>query len=133
MLEKFGSERIVVGIDAKDGKAAVDGWLEDSGIDALDLAEYFADKGVVRFIYTDISTDGMLSGPNLEAQSALCDRVPLCRIIASGGIAETADVEKLLKLNRDNLEGVIIGKALYDKKASLSEFIKAGISEGNGL
>jgi phosphoribosylformimino-5-aminoimidazole carboxamide ribotide isomerase len=130
MLEKFGPEKVVVGIDAKDGKAAVGGWLEDSGIDALELAEYFAGKGVVRFIYTDISTDGMLSGPNLDAQSELCDRVPGCKVIASGGIAEPDDVRKLLELNRDNLEGVIIGKALYDKRASLSDFIRAGILEG---
>jgi phosphoribosylformimino-5-aminoimidazole carboxamide ribotide isomerase len=119
-------EQRAYGIDAKNGKAAVDGWIEDSGIDALELAERFALNGVKRFIYTDIATDGMLSGPNLSAQAALCDRVPLCKVIASGGIACPNDVKKLLALNKQNLEGVIIGKALYDKKASLEEFIASG-------
>jgi phosphoribosylformimino-5-aminoimidazole carboxamide ribotide isomerase len=126
MIAEFGPDKIVVGIDAKNGKAAVDGWIEDSGIDALELAERFALNGVKRFIYTDIATDGMLSGPNLSAQAALCDRVPLCKVIASGGIACPNDVKKLLALNKQNLEGVIIGKALYDKKASLEEFIASG-------
>ena len=130
MIEHFGAGKIVVGIDAKDGKAAIDGWLEDSGIDALELAEYFAEKGVERFIYTDISTDGMLTGPNLQAQKSLCDRVPSAKIIASGGIAKPEDVRDLMRLDKDNLEGVIIGKALYDKKATLQEFIRAALPEG---
>lgn len=126
MLAKFGPEKIVVGIDAKDGKAAVAGWLDDTGLDALELAANFAAKGVIRFIYTDIATDGMLSGPNLVAQAELCDKIPACKIIASGGIACPQDVANLANLGKKNLEGVIIGKALYDKKATLEEFIAAG-------
>ena len=76
MIQKFGADKIVVGIDAKNGKAAVKGWLESSGLDAVDLAVAMAKLGVKRIIYTDISTDGMLSGPNLQANAALCDKVP---------------------------------------------------------
>ena len=126
MLAKFGAEKVVVGIDAKDGKAAVGGWLDDTGIDALELAANFAKKGVIRFIYTDIATDGMLTGPNLTAQAELCDKIPSCKVIASGGIACPNDVANLANLGKPNLEGVIIGKALYDKKATLEEFISAG-------
>ena len=124
MLAEFGAEKIVVGIDAKDGKAAVSGWLEDTGTDAMKLAADFAKKGVKRFIYTDISTDGMLSGPNLEAQAELCDTVPGCAVIASGGVACADDIAELAALNRPNLEGVIVGKALYDGKTTLPELIR---------
>jgi phosphoribosylformimino-5-aminoimidazole carboxamide ribotide isomerase len=125
MIKKFGAEKIVIGIDAKDGKAAVSGWLDDTGIDAFKLAEDFAAKGIKRFIYTDISTDGMLTGPNLEAQAELCDRVPGCSVIASGGISEASDITKLAELNRQNLEGVIVGKALYDGRTTLKELLES--------
>lgn len=125
MIAKFGSEKIVIGIDAKDGKASVGGWLDDTGIDAMELAANFAKKGIIRIIYTDIATDGMLTGPNLNAQAELCDKVPSCKIIASGGIARPSDIADLANLNRVNLEGVIIGKALYDNKGTLEEFIAA--------
>ena len=117
-VRRFGAERVVVGIDARDGKAAVSGWLVDSGIDALGLAAAMADIGVVRFIYTDIATDGALSGPNLPAMAALCAKVPACRVIASGGVSSAADIQGLkdLAARRSNLEGVIVGKALYDGK-----------------
>ncbi len=126
MLTNFGAERVVVGIDAKNGMASVSGWLDDTGIDALELAANFAKKGITRFIYTDIATDGMLTGPNLTAQAELCDRVPDSKVIASGGIACPNDIADLAKLEKENLEGAIIGKALYDHKATLEEFISAG-------
>lgn len=126
MLAEFGPEKVVVGIDAKNGMASVAGWLDDTGLDALELAAHFAEKGVIRFIYTDIATDGMLTGPNLQAQAELCDKVPGCQVIASGGIACPEDVANLATLGKANLEGVIIGKALYDRKASLETFIAAG-------
>jgi phosphoribosylformimino-5-aminoimidazole carboxamide ribotide isomerase len=125
MIEKFGAEKIVIGIDAKNGKAAVEGWLDDTGIDAFKLAEDFAEKGVKRFIYTDISTDGMLTGPNLEAQEELCERVPGCAVIASGGVAQALDIANLADLNKENLEGVIVGKALYDGRTTLKELLEA--------
>lgn len=126
MLSEFGLGKVVVGIDAKDGKAAIAGWLDDTGVDALELAAKFAEKGVIRFIYTDIATDGMLSGPNLQAQAELCDKVLGCKVIASGGISCPQDIANLANLDKPNLEGVIIGKALYDQKATLEEFIVAG-------
>ena len=124
MIAEFGADKIVIGIDAKDGKAAVSGWLEDSGIDAFELAAKFAKKGVKRFIYTDISTDGMLSGPNIEAQTKLCDTLPNCSIIASGGVSCANDIKLLAETERKNLEGVIVGKALYDGKTTLKELLK---------
>lgn len=125
MIEKFGAEKIVIGIDAKNGKAAVEGWLDDTGLDAFKLAEDFAAKGVKRFIYTDISTDGMLTGPNLESQAELCDRVPGCAVIASGGVSQASDVANLANLDKENLEGVIVGKALYDGRTTLKELLEA--------
>jgi phosphoribosylformimino-5-aminoimidazole carboxamide ribotide isomerase len=125
MLDKFGPEKIVIGIDAKDGKAAVAGWLETTGHDALELAANFAEMGVERFIYTDIDTDGAYTGPNLAAQAELCDKIPGCSVIASGGVASAKDVANLAALGKPNLEGVIVGKALYDGKTTLPELIAA--------
>ena len=123
MIQKFGADKIVVGIDAKNGKAAVKGWLESSGLDAVDLAVAMAKLGVKRIIYTDISTDGMLSGPNLQANAALCDKVPSCGIISSGGISCADNIRRLMELERLNLEAVIVGKALYDGRVSLKELL----------
>jgi phosphoribosylformimino-5-aminoimidazole carboxamide ribotide isomerase len=123
LLAAHGPERIVVGIDAKDGRAAVRGWLDETGQDALALAAKFADLGVVRFIYTDIATDGMLTGPNLPAVVAFCDRVPGCQVIASGGIAGADDIRALRRAGKPNLEGAIVGRALYDGRVTLAELI----------
>lgn len=130
MLDKFGPQKIVIGIDAKNGKAAVAGWLETTGHDALELAANFAEMGVERFIYTDIDTDGAFTGPNLKAQAELCERVPGCSVIASGGVASPNDVANLADLNKANLEGVIVGKALYDGKTTLPELIAAAAPIG---
>ncbi|MCK5843167.1 MAG: 1-(5-phosphoribosyl)-5-[(5-phosphoribosylamino)methylideneamino]imidazole-4-carboxamide isomerase [Victivallales bacterium] len=127
MLDEFEAERIVVGIAAKNGKAAVALWLESTGVDALELAANFAEMGVERFIYTDIETDGMLSGPNLNAQSELCDRISHCAVIASGGVSSAGDIAALAALNKRNLEGVIVGKSLYDGKTTLQELIAAAL------
>ena len=89
-----------------------------TGIDAIELDANFAKKGITRIIYTDIATDGLVTSPNLSAQAELCDKVPSCKIIASGGIARPSDIADLANLNRENLEGVIIVKALYDQKAT---------------
>jgi phosphoribosylformimino-5-aminoimidazole carboxamide ribotide isomerase len=124
MILKFSHEKIVIGIDAKNGKASVRGWQKQTSFKATDLAEAFARKGASRFIYTDISTDGMLSGPNYCAISEFCDAVPGAKVIASGGISSADDVIKLMNLGKKNLEGVIIGKALYEGKILLSDLIK---------
>lgn len=120
-VSEFTAERVVVGIDARGGCVAVNGWLENSGVDAYELVLTLQDMGVTRFIYTDIATDGALSGPNCDAIAALCSRVPRCGVISSGGISSARDITALRELRKDNLEGVIVGKALYDGKISYKE------------
>ncbi len=105
--------RIVVGIDAKGGKVAVEGWAEVSELTAIELARRFEDAGVAAIIYTDIERDGVLKGLNLHltAELARATRIP---VIASGGLASLADVEALLSPEYAMLEGAITGRALYD-------------------
>ena len=123
MLLKFSHEKIVIGIDAKNGKASVRGWQKETSISATTLAEEFSRNGASRFIYTDISTDGMLSGPNYCAISEFCDAVPGANVIASGGVSSIDDVIKLMNLGKKNIEGVIVGKALYEGKIILSDLL----------
>jgi len=103
--------RIVVGIDARDGKVAVEGWAETSKLDATDLARRFEDAGVAAIVFTDISRDGMGQGVNAEATAALARSVRI-PVIASGGVAALADIEMLAAI--PGLAGVVIGRALYD-------------------
>jgi len=105
--------RIVVGIDARDGKVAVEGWAETSEMTAVDLARRFEDAGVAAIVFTDIGRDGMLKGLNLEATAALA-RATKIPVVASGGLASLADVEALLRPEHAMLEGAITGRALYD-------------------
>ncbi len=120
-INQFSSEKVVVGIDAKDGKVAVRGWVETSTVDAFMLAQNLYLLGISRIIYTDIATDGALSGPNLTAVKNLCSLVPDCQIIASGGVSSAADIAHLKQLEMANLEGVIVGKALYDGRTNFQE------------
>ena len=117
-LRNFGPEKVVVGIDARDGLVALRGWLETSAVKALDLAVRMVDLGVRRIIFTDIATDGAFTGPSIGPTLKLCQTVPQCRIIASGGVSSDADAGKLAALKQDNLEGVIVGKALYDGRVT---------------
>jgi phosphoribosylformimino-5-aminoimidazole carboxamide ribotide isomerase len=105
--------QVAVGIDAKGGKVAVEGWAETSELTAADLARRFEDAGVAAIIYTDIERDGVLRGLNLPATAALAD-VTSIPGIASGGLASMADVEALLLSENAKLEGAITGRALYD-------------------
>ena len=125
LIQTYGQDRIVIGIDAMDGKVAVKGWLEDSGIDALALAVRLIKLGVKRFIYTDISRDGALVGPNFKAVAEFCNAVPGSKVIASGGVGSVGHVIKLKNMSdkNNNLEGIIIGKALYDGKFELKEIL----------
>ena len=105
--------RVVVGIDAKAGRVAVEGWAETSDMLAVDLARAFEDVGVAAIVYTDIDRDGLLQGLNLDATIALAEAVSI-PVIASGGLAGIADVAALLEARAARLEGAIAGRALYD-------------------
>jgi phosphoribosylformimino-5-aminoimidazole carboxamide ribotide isomerase len=105
--------RVAVGLDARDGKVAVEGWAETSELSALDVARCFEDAGVAAIIYTDVARDGMLQGLNLDATIGLADAVSI-PVIASGGLASIEDVRALLAPRARKLEGAIAGRALYD-------------------
>jgi phosphoribosylformimino-5-aminoimidazole carboxamide ribotide isomerase len=105
--------RVAVGLDARDGKVAVQGWAESSELAALDIARRFEDAGVAAIIYTDIARDGMLQGLNLDATIALADAVSI-PVIASGGLASLDDIRALLAPRAKKLAGAIAGRALYD-------------------
>ena len=114
-------DQIVVGIDAKDGLVAVKGWAEVTKMTAIELAKQMSQYGIADIIYTDISRDGMLGGPNIEATEIMAQHsdVP---IIASGGVSKLKDIKDLCKIK--GLKGVITGKAIYDGTLSLSEAIR---------
>jgi phosphoribosylformimino-5-aminoimidazole carboxamide ribotide isomerase len=105
--------RIAVGLDARDGKVAVEGWAKISALTAVDIARRFEDAGVAAIIYTDVNRDGMLEGLNLDATIALADKISV-PVIASGGLASLADVRALLAPRAQKLAGAIAGRALYD-------------------
>ncbi|MFZ0720153.1 MAG: HisA/HisF-related TIM barrel protein, partial [Xanthobacteraceae bacterium] len=105
--------RVAVGLDARDGKVAVEGWAATSELAALELARRFEDAGVAAIVYTDVARDGMLEGLNLEATIALAERVSM-PVIASGGLASLDDVRALLEPRAQKLQGAIAGRALYD-------------------
>lgn len=114
--------QIVVGIDAKDGMVAVQGWAEVTDISARELAKKFEGFGVAAVIYTDISRDGMLIGPNIDATRALAEGVAI-PIIASGGVSRMADIEALMAIEKSGVVGVITGKAIYTGAIRLADAI----------
>ncbi len=107
----FGGH-IIVGLDAKDGKVATDGWSKLTGHEVLDLAKKFEDWGVESIIYTDIGRDGMLTGINVEATVKLAQALTI-PVIASGGLSTMADIEQLCAVESEGIEGVICGRAIY--------------------
>ncbi|HEY5763421.1 MAG TPA: HisA/HisF-related TIM barrel protein, partial [Rhodocyclaceae bacterium] len=111
---------IIVGLDARDGKVATDGWSKLTGHDVIDLGKKYEDYGVEAIIYTDIGRDGMLSGVNVEATERLADalRVP---VIASGGLSSLQDVERLCAAAESGVIGTIAGRAIYDGSLDLAE------------
>lgn len=121
--------RIAVGIDAKGGKVAVEGWAETSELGAIELARRFEDAGVAAIIYTDIERDGVLKGLNLPATAELA-RATSIPVIASGGLASLNDIKELLKPENALLEGAITGRALYDGRLDPSEAL-ALLRSGN--
>src|SRR5690349_6900741 len=105
--------RVAVGLDARDGKVAVEGWAETSQVTALEIAKRFEDAGVAAIIFTDIARDGLLKGLNLDATIALADRISI-PVIASGGLASIDDIKAMLTPRAKKLAGAIAGRALYD-------------------
>lgn len=117
-LDKFGSDKIVVGIDAKNGMVATEGWLETSTVDYISLALEMEKMGVRLLIYTDVDRDGTLTGPNFEHYEKLIAHLTSAKVIASGGIHALSDLQQLEKID---LAGTIVGKAYYNGDISLKE------------
>ncbi|MFT7025818.1 MAG: phosphoribosylformimino-5-aminoimidazole carboxamide ribotide isomerase [Paracoccaceae bacterium] len=115
--------KVAVGIDARDGMAAVEGWAETTDISALDLARRFEDAGVAAIIYTDIARDGAMQGPNIEATAALAHAVSI-PVIASGGVSSMEDL-RALKACGAPLDGAISGRAIYDGRIDVAEAVRA--------
>jgi len=123
ICEKYPG-KIVVGIDAKDGMVAVEGWSEVSDVSAVDLALKYESKGVAAIIFTDIRRDGMQTGPNIEATNNLAKAINI-PVIASGGVSSIEDIKELLKYKE--IFGVVTGRALYEGKLDLKEAIKISL------
>ncbi|MFZ1978703.1 MAG: 1-(5-phosphoribosyl)-5-[(5-phosphoribosylamino)methylideneamino]imidazole-4-carboxamide isomerase [Bacteroidota bacterium] len=120
-IQQFGDTRIVIGVDVKNGSVAVNGWLEDAQRGPVFFLQDMIKRGATTFICTDISRDGMLQGPNVEFYKGLTASFPAASIIASGGIARAADLTSLLS---SKVQGVVIGKAIYEGTISLEEIKK---------
>ena len=119
IIEKFG-ENIIFAVDAKDGKVAVRGWEELSGKDVLEYVKELEELGAKRIIYTDISRDGMMSGPNLDTLKSILNETSL-EVTASGGVSRISDIKTLKEINTREVFGVIVGKALYEGRFDLKE------------
>ena len=124
-LHHFSADNIAVGIDAKDGKVAVKGWIEKVDLLAVEFGYTVQETGIHTIIYTDISRDGMLTGPNFEAQEEMLRALEV-EIIASGGVASIEDIRKFTELKKThaNLNGVITGRAIYDDRLDVAEAIR---------
>jgi phosphoribosylformimino-5-aminoimidazole carboxamide ribotide isomerase len=121
-LKRYG-DRIAIGIDARDGIARVSGWTETSQIGAIDLASKLEQEGARLVIYTDISRDGVLVGPNTDSLKQMIEGTNL-NVIASGGVSKLEDVKTLAAIRHSRLDGVIIGKALYEQLLTLEEALE---------
>ena len=131
-LEKYGSEKIILGADAKEGKIAVSGWTETTELTVIEFIAGFHTKGVYRVISTDIARDGMLSGPAFNLYAEIMETLPDVEVTASGGIASMSDIHKLAEMG---VPAVITGKAIYEGKISLEEiegYIKAPSNSPEG-
>jgi len=122
VCQKFLNQ-IALGLDAKDGYLSVSGWKENSNQLTLDYLKEVNDFGVSRLIYTDINRDGMKQGPNIEETTKVAD-TSNCPVIISGGVSSIEDIKKAKELNNKNIEGIIVGKAIYDGDINLEELVK---------
>jgi phosphoribosylformimino-5-aminoimidazole carboxamide ribotide isomerase len=117
-LNKYGSDKIILGADVKDRKIAVAGWLEVTGLDIIDFLNEYLGKGVKQVLCTDISKDGMMQGTSFDLYKEIMDKFPEIELIASGGVTS---IDEIPLLDRMNISGVIIGKAIYEGKISLAD------------
>ena len=120
--KKFPNQ-IALGLDAKDGYLSISGWKENSNKLTLDFLKEVNDFGASRLIYTDINQDGMKQGPNFEETSKVAD-TSNCPVIISGGVSSIDDIKSAKELNNNNIEGIIVGKAIYDGDINLNELVK---------
>ena len=118
LLKKYGANRIILGADSRNRKLAINGWTEESEMDILDFIRDYVEKGVQTVIATDISKDGMMTGPAFELYQEILTSFPAINLIASGGVSSLEDLEKLEQLG---CAGTILGKAIYEEKIKLSE------------
>lgn len=126
---KMFPDKIIVGIDAKNGQVAVRGWEDITGTSASALAKKFDGMGVVGIIYTDISRDGTLSGPNIDSIKSFAESINI-PVIASGGVSNINDIKNIIKLKKHGVTGVIVGKAIYSGSVNLREAIELCSREG---
>lgn len=123
LMQEFGPDKIIVGIDASNGKVAIKGWTEITDQSAVDAARKVQKAGVQRIVYTDISRDGMLVGVNVAAIKGMIEKTDL-HVIASGGVASLNDVHALMAIAHPRLEGCIVGKALYEGQFNLKQALE---------
>jgi len=124
-LAKKHGDKIIAGLDAKDGEVRTHGWVEGSGLELIALGKHMADLGVQRIIYTDISRDGMLSGPNIEGSAKVARETGL-EVVISGGVANAADIRAAASTGEEKVIGVIVGKAIYEGRVTPKEAVEAG-------
>lgn len=127
LLAKYGGEKIIIGLDARNGFVATEGWLDTSNVRAEEIGQELAAHGAEIFIFTDIARDGMLSGPNIEAIKSLA-LATRKRVIASGGVSKLDDLVQLQAESKAGIAGAIIGKALYTHQFTLQEALEVGAS-----
>jgi phosphoribosylformimino-5-aminoimidazole carboxamide ribotide isomerase len=121
-IDRFSAQRVVVGLDARDGEVRVQGWTEGSGLDAVEFAQEMEGRGVRRFVYTDISRDGTLEGPNIDAYRELADNLSKAKITASGGVGGYEDLLSIQTLEPYGVDSVIVGTALYENQFPCQQF-----------
>ncbi len=124
LINLFGSDRLAIGIDAKHGRLMTHGWEQAESLEALAFAKAVAQAGVKRIVYTDVARDGMFEGPNVEATCEIARKSGL-RVTASGGVSSLDDIKRLKDAERYGVDSVIVGRAIYEKRFSLSEAFRA--------
>ena len=119
-IQRYGSDKIILGADCNNRQIATQGWLKESDLDVVDFIQFFEEQGITQVISTDIQKDGMLAGPSFELYSEIIEKTNV-QLIASGGVSSMVDLERLREIN---CAGVIIGKAIYEGKITLNELGK---------